>query len=316
MGQLNSFAQFTGYKVYDKIAYGRTNAIYFNVRFLNFGAQAQVFAFVKSGSGGDLGKINAYLKENCKQYKTGGAQSDGRAVSFVINSMTRVKPENAARIIDDFSRFLTDKGYRSTCAFCDQNNNVGHTAQNGLVLETCETCHEKFSGIVNDIQQERDTTGSYAKGAAGAVLGGILGIIPWVLFYFAGLISALSGLVMAFFCYKGYVLFKGKRGKGMLVIIIAVLVVFTYVSVLANQCITEYQYYAALGYDVDIGALFSTILAAPFMPAEFETGLLWGQIGSGLFFAGLGSFFFLRKVRKESTGQDVAVKRIGRDLYS
>ena len=314
MGHLDSFADITDFKTHDKIAFGRKHNIYFNVRFLNFGAQAQVFAFIKNNTGVNLNEINLFLKENRRRYKVSSAQSDGRTVSLVINSSTRVRPEAAARFIDDFAHFLIEKGYRSTCAFCEQTESLGHTAQNDLILESCESCHEKFSGLVDDMRQERETTGSYAKGTLGAVLGGIIGIIPWIIFHLLGFVAALSGLIMAYLCYYGYKLLKGKRGKGMLVIIVVVLIVFTYLAVLVNTGISVYQELAMPGYDIDFGALVSLILASPFSPEFFDTGQIWAAIGMGWLFAGIGSFFFLRKIQKESSGKDLNIKRINTDL--
>jgi hypothetical protein len=163
---------------------------------------------------------------------------------------------------------------------------------------------------MSDMKKEREETGSYLRGTAGAVLGGIVGIIPWVILGFINYIAAASGLIMAFLSYKGYTLFKGKRGRGMLPIIIAVLLVFTYVAVTINQTITDYRYLSDEGLKVSALDLFGLELGAPFDPTLPDTGYLWAQLGLGWFFAALGSFFYLKSVRREGRGNDLEVKRI------
>jgi hypothetical protein len=95
----------------------------------------------------------------------------------------------------------------------------------------------------------------------------------------------------------------------MLIIVITVLIVFTYIAVIVNQTITDYNYLTEQGYyDIPVFDLFGIELTAPFYPED--AGYLWGQIAMGWFFAALGSFTYLAKIRKESAGKDLEVKRL------
>jgi hypothetical protein len=310
--QLQRFAEMTGFKVHENIAYGRLSGIFFNIAYASMSIACTVSAHVKREAGVDLIETKAFLAENKKKYKAAEPVSDGQSITITLQSSTVLKAEKAAEFIQEFSQFLSANGYRSECAFCSGNENLGYTVQDGRVMEACPACHEKFENIVTELKEEREQTGSYLRGAIGAVVGGIIGIIPWALIGLLGYIAAISGAIMAFLTYKGYLLFKGKRGRGMLFIVIAVLIVFTYAAVIVNQTITDYQYLTGLGYyDIPVFELFGMELAAPFYPED--AGYLWAQIGLGWLFAGLGSFLYLRNIRKESLGKDIEVTRLPDD---
>ncbi len=310
--QLQRFAEMTGFKVHANIAYGRMSGIFFNVAYASMSIACTISAFVKRDAGVDLIETKAFLAENKKKYKPAEPLFDGQSITVTLQSSTVVKAQKAAEFIQEFSKMLCANGYRSECAFCGSNENLGYTVQDGRVMEACPACHEKFENIVTELKEEREQTGSYLRGTIGAVAGGIIGIIPWVLIGMLGYIAAISGAVMAFLAYKGYLLFKGKRGRGMLFIVIAVLIVFTYAAVIVNQTIADYQYLTDLGYyDIPVFGLFGMELTAPFYPEE--AGYLWGQIGLGWLFAGLGSFILLKNIRKESLGKDIEVTRLPSD---
>ena len=318
--QLNLLSENYGLKIEGKTAYGRIGGIFYNVIIVNFGTFAVITAFVSGDI--DSAAVKEYLKKNKRRFKLGQWEIGEKSVSVQLGSATFVKADKIHEFVADFSGFLTGAGYRSGCAMCAKDENLGYTLQNGQILEICNSCHIAFESRMDEEKQTRVETGSYAKGVAGAVIGGILGIIPWALFGALGYIAAASGFLMAFLSLKGYRLFKGKIGKGMVPIIIAVLIVFTYAAIIVNQTIADYGAYPGDKSGVSIPALFVSELAAPFSSRDIivgdylltpDTRAAWGQIAMGWFFAGLGSFFFLRDVFRISSGKDLEFKRIGKD---
>lgn len=308
------FENNNNYKIYNKIAYGRTNDIFFNVRLVNYNCHARIAAFIKNPNGINISAINLFLQENKKKYKASKATVENDVIYVMLTSATRVKADTVKDFLNAFSEYLIENGYTSSCMFCSNNENIGYTFTNDQVREVCPECHEKLSGVVEDMKEERQASGSYLKGAIGAVIGGILGIIPWVLLGMLGYIAALSGLAMAFLSYKGYMLMKGKVGKGMIWILIVVLLVFTYAGVLISLGVSIAQEYGLSFADIDLGAFIISMLGAPFDSYSFNTGVVWGQIALGWIFAGLGSFGILRKAGKESSSKDLLVKRINNDI--
>lgn len=262
-------------------------------------------AYVKREGGIDLYCINAFLRKKWKGLKVYDAQADEASVWMHINNVWTIKAENVAALLNEFSAYLAANGYYSGCSLCPATEGLGYTEQDGRVMEVCDACHQRLQGIVEDFKAERQTTGSYAKGALGAVLGGVIGIIPWVLIGLLGYVAAISGLIMAWLSYKGYQLAGGKRGRGMVWIIIVVLIIFTYIGVMGSL------YASAINEGYDMRGTLLLVLIAPFLPQYFETGVLWGQLALGWLFAGLGSFGLIRRANREATGKDLAVKRLG-----
>ncbi len=311
--QLEKIMELCSLKRYGDIAYGSVNGISVNVVYNTMSSSAFVHFFIGRESGVSLSEINLFLKENHKEFRAKNAQQNGSAVTIMLDSQVkRIKPEHVAAFLDKSTAYLTQQGYRSGCSVCGQDNDEGFTQQGGFVLQMCAPCHERLAAATTQIKQERAVTGSYLTGLLGAVLGAIVGIIPWVLIGMLGYIAGISGLIMAFLAYKGYLLLRGKRGPGMTWILILVLFVFTYVAVLTSVGVEAYQ--ASVEAGLSVGQLIYLVFIAPFTPELFDTGALWGNIALGWFFAALGSFAFLRKTNKEAVGADLAVTRVSNDL--
>jgi len=309
---LDRIPELTGLKQYKDIAYGSQNGIYVNVAYSIFTASALVHFFIMRESGISIDEINLFLKENRKKYRAKTTKVNGNVVTVLLNSeVKRIKPEDVAVFLNEATAFLVEKGYRSGCTVCGEDSGEGYTLQGGLVRPMCAPCHEKMAAAAAEIRQERATSGSYLTGLIGAVLGAIIGVIPWVLVGMLGYIASVCGLVMAYLSYKGYTLLRGRRGRGMTWILIIVLVVFTYIAILAGEGIAGYQQLINEGYSVSIPEYILLVILLPFIP---EGSVLWGNIALGWFFAGLGSFSLLRKAGKEASGTDLSITRVSNDI--
>lgn len=307
-------AQLVSFSVHGDVAYGRMNGIFLNASISDMDGSCMIRAFVKREGGVDVSAADVFIAQRRDKYKTAKASYDGQSLNVVIPNYLKLTIKIVADFLSDFSLFLSREGYRSACAFCDTGEALGYTAQEDKVMEVCPACHEKLAGILTGMKAEREESGSYLRGAVGAILGGIVGIIPWVLIGLLGYVAALSGLIMSFLSYKGYLLFKGKRGRGMLFILIAVLIVFTYIAVIVNFCIDLNNYVNEQGYSIDAFELFKIVFVGPFDPVNFDTGAMWAQIGMGWLFAALGSFFFLRNIRRVGKGKDLEIKRLDNNI--
>ena len=82
------------------------------------------------------------------------------------------------------------------------------------------------------IKENKEKKGSYITGTIGAILGGLVAAIPWILTYtFANMIVAALAIIIAGGAFLGYKIFKGKIGKAFPVIITIVsLLVVTIVT--------------------------------------------------------------------------------------
>lgn len=323
-------AQMIGFGLYGETAYGRMNGIFLNASINNYNGNCTIRAYVKRANGIDAAGAEMFIAENRKKYKNAKASYDGKSLNVIITNYIKLNVATVAEFISDFSQFLKNSGYFSACAFCEKTEDLGYTVQEDRVMEACPGCHEKLAGILSEMQQERAQTGSYLRGAAGAVLGGIIGIIPWIVLGLIGFIAALSGLIMAYLSYKLYILFNGRRGRGMLVIVILVLIVFTYLGVVMSEGVLAINELSKEGIAIDNVKFLTDMITAPFSPgieihytdipslSYYVTGdewadivgPIWSDIALGYFFAALGSFAYLARIRKESAGKDLEVKRL------
>ncbi|MFA5675692.1 MAG: hypothetical protein WDA65_04135 [Christensenellales bacterium] len=307
MKRLNEYVLISGFKKHGNIAYGRKNDIFFCIRFVNF-YTIILTTFISGQKGIIADEIKRHLKQMGKTYKAAVIGVKGNAVSVSF-----AKPLKALQIdtfTSEFSLFLKAQGYISCCTSCGGADNLECVLHGDVVKEICGSCSKSVIAGTEQIRQERRTTGSYATGAAGAVLGGIIGIIPWILFALIGFISAISGFIMAYLSYKLYLAFKGKQGKGMFIIIIFVLIVFTYIGVMASDAAVDYSKWAEEGFDTNVFEIFFLYIQIPFMFDIVDVGPIWGEIALGWLFAGLGSFSIMMGIKKHGEGKDLNITHL------
>lgn len=94
-----------------------------------------------------------------------------------------------------------------------------------------EEKNEDFNVPKEELNGKTEPEGSYFTGILGAIIGGIIGAIPWVLLYvYQGLISTIVAMLITICEFYGYKLFKGKFDKklpAILIIISIIIVVIT-----------------------------------------------------------------------------------------
>ena len=125
-----------------------------------------------------------------------------------------------------------------------------------------------------------DKKGSYLLGIIGAIIGGIIAAIPWVLTYcFGNMIVAILSFLIAFGAFTGYKLFKGKIGK-LLPVIIAVVSIL--VVIVATLVVCQLILMAKEGIDISFKNLQLIYESDEFMSAIMQdllVSLLFTVIG-------------------------------------
>lgn len=161
-------------------------------------------------------------------------------------------------------------------------------------------CMEKVGRDIAQSNQRKteNDTGSYLTGALGAVLGAAVGAVVWALVLTLGYLAALVGLLIGWLADKGYDLLRGKQGKGKVAILIVAVVLGVVLGTFAADAIAIGKMILnneLFGYTMaDIPKLIIRLLVTN---EEYVRGTL-GNMGLGLFFAGLGVFGLLRKTGK------------------
>ena len=79
------------------------------------------------------------------------------------------------------------------------------------------------------------TANGYLKGTIGAIIGGAIASIPWILMYsFANLIVGYLSILIAYGAFYGYKIFKGKIGKksSLIIAVVSLLIVIIATSII------------------------------------------------------------------------------------
>ena len=323
MSQLTRLAALAGYAVYDGTAYGRTNGIFFNVVPGTTGVKVRAFirpietmTFRDTGRGHgiDIVHINDYLMVRRRDYSCSVAQADERSLWLTLAG--EPKADSVSGFLYEFSRHLSDSGYVSSCAMCPQTRSLVHRIQSEQVLEVCPACTEKHSPQLQRLVPKQDVRSSYLRGVAGAALGGIAGVVLWVLVNFVANFSFISGVPMAYFAYKGYHLLHGKHSRRMFVILFAALILFTYIAVMACEGINVYRARMDADFSTSLFREISGMMSALLNPDMYDTVFLWMRLGIGLLFSGLGGFALVLRFRRENAARVIpASKSSGRTLH-
>ena len=171
----------------------------------------------------------------------------------------------------------------------------------GVAYYMHSACAEKVTrDIVESEEYEKETrTGNYFTGLIGALLGAAIGAVLWAVVLYFGYVASIIGLAVGFLAEKGYNLFRGKQGKGKIVILILAVIFGVIVGNFGSDVIYLVQMIAAgeaegWGY-VDIPLLRVLVLVED---PEYLMFVL-KNLGIGLLFAGLGVWSQMRRVKAE-----------------
>lgn len=130
-----------------------------------------------------------------------------------------------------------------TCPLCSQPND--HRSKwkkaDRTVMLVHESCAEDYERKRLSKDLRRKDKESYAKGFAGAVLGGLLGCVFWISLLQIGYISVWGGIILGFTTFSGYDLFNGRQGRGKVPIVTLILLFCICFSNCVNLCLTFFS---------------------------------------------------------------------------
>ena len=166
----------------------------------------------------------------------------------------------------------------------------------------CADSAEMRSALLVE-QLRAEDTGSYATGFVGALIGSVLGAIPWAIALYFGFFVSMLGFVIGFLAQKGYDLARGRIGKGK----IAIVIIASIFGVLLGNVLSDVMMLTQLIRNGEIfGATLGDIpgmLTAAYTDIEFLKGTM-ADLGMGLFFALLGMYGMIRELyRSNPTSQ-------------
>lgn len=166
------------------------------------------------------------------------------------------------------------------CAFCGEEGATGTTKINHILLPAHDLCLEKAkqeqSSELSKYDQQEN---KYLEGTVGAVIGALIGSIPWILValytsFYAGILAALIGY-SAFFFYKKFGGKVTKKTKLIIVLVTLFGILFTNVFlasyvIVINEGSLVLDNYIVVYTDPDLG---------PILLENLGIGLLIGLFG-------------------------------------
>ena len=147
-----------------------------------------------------------------------------------------------------------------------------------------------------EIQEKKE---NLALGILGAVIGGLIGGASIVLFSQLGMISALSGVILAFCTMKGYELLGGKLDKKAIAVSVIIMLVVPYFADRVGWAIAYCQAFEENGLTLPFGDAFGYIY--DLLEMDELTGEYIKNILFVYGFAALGAFTIVKQPGKKKT---------------
>ena len=171
----------------------------------------------------------------------------------------------------------------------------------GVAYHMHEECGEKVRDQISRENEERrqEAEGSYLMGLVGAVLGSALGAVVWALVLLAGYVASLVGLLIGWLAERGYNLFKGKQGRGKIIVLVVAVIFGVVLGTVAADAISVAQLISETeGAVITYSDIPSFLMELFLSDGEYRSAVLKNVL-MGLLFAGLGVFALLRKASNE-----------------
>jgi hypothetical protein len=305
MSYMTRLAAHLGYALHNGIAYGRTNGIYFNavcaadttvtVRAYIRPLESLTFRDVGRGAGIDLIRISEYLKVRKREYPNSGAQADERSVWVVLDGGPISK---VSQFISEFSRYLSEMGYVSSCAACPETRRLSYACLDGQLLEVCGPCRDSLGAVpVGEVSE----ASLLLRGILGATGGALIVGVLWALLHSVWLVASLCGLMMAYIADKSYLAAGGRRGRAEALIIAAVLIVMTFAAVTGGYALGQYRLLLRQGIDAAFFPLVHSNITVLLNGGAAD--VLWIRLGVGWLFSALGGLSLILRQRRDKASR-------------
>jgi hypothetical protein len=244
------------------------------------------------------------------------AKADGRITEYtdVNGSVTvtlpvgGVAPVDVISFISDLAAKLPELGLRAACFSCNTAVAAPPALLGDAALGMCGACYDKAVAAAVAVRNERRlTASSLVRGFLGALAGGLVGSVAWILIGTLGFYASIAGFVIAWAAIKGYKLLKGGTSTAAPFLIGAAIIASVLFAEAAGIVIQVMKAGAGPGYDVSVGA------AVRILPEILRDGdtivSLLPNLGLGLLFAGLGSWRLLRTLYRQGAAPVVEMRR-------
>ena len=228
--KLKTWCDEKGYTTVKEAIYGKEDNVYFSIIPAgNFTS----FAFDMSCPSQNLGET---VKENLKEAN----KKLPNAVNLIKNSKNNLlifnstiplrgfKIENLDIIISTIISTVQELGgtRNTNCIHCGTETNT-HVLIEGASQVMCDQC---INNLTDLNKTHKDAPISYATGIVGAIIGALIGGIPWFLLLYSGWVVGILAFVIGFVSFIFYKLFKGPKNRFIANLIIYLASIFSVIA--------------------------------------------------------------------------------------
>ena len=137
-----------------------------------------------------------------------------------------------------FSYLRNNLEYKKVCLYCGKDNTDSYNYIRGIKYYAHPECIPQKS--VQETSQEYENP-KYFQGAIGALLGGLVGTLPWIIVSSVGFYAAILGYVIGLSAFYGYRQLGGKLGPATRYLILFSVIIAVFVGEVANVAVEFYQ---------------------------------------------------------------------------
>ncbi len=249
-------------------------------------------------------QIQQFMKQSTKLYPKPTYRFDrfGVEANFYDNYKFVKSAENFFTEVTGFLKSIGVDGVERCCLCGEpmQNRTPKRINRNGHVLNCDGSCADAaVRGLAENSEVEKVTSRHYCRGTVGAILGTLIGIIPWIIVYMWGYFVGWLGALIAVCARKGYELLGGRAGrvKALIVIVVTLLAVVLaqFISICFELRSEAINQEIALSLSELIGISFQLIKEDEEVQRYFI-----GNLFMGFLFALLGLWDVIRSIFQES----------------
>lgn len=213
--RLKEFAEMKGWKIEKNTAYGEQEGYLFT---LVDAAGSKTFA-TPLPQIDDLNKnsILEFLGENKKALGIGSYSFSNQVLIVKFQEdykSTKLEVmNNLVNQLTEYLKSLDIKG-KGCCIFCGKEGAEQTVNIDKIMYNAHEECYNDEMNRVEQAAREYEMEDkNYLKGSFGAILGGIIASVPWIVIQtFLDRVAAVAAIIIGMGALKGYYLLKGKLG--------------------------------------------------------------------------------------------------------
>lgn len=288
--ELQKWAGQLGWKEEKAFIWGSHNGFLFSIKQLDKGKQYETFLTGLSDEQADRLVYN--LKPRKSEHHAKTVILNGKFLTLIMDDDIRAskREQMMLDLLSVVSAALQEAGVPvNTCSEC--HTGCSSTAFiNNMPVCICDACYQKLEQQLYREEQEFEQADKYyGRGIIGAILGAMVGTIPWIIVAYFGYLAAILGFLIGQASLKGYKLLGGVVSKATKWIILASIIIGLVFAQFVELLLIMAQN------DIPLTApMFSALLLFPGMLGAIGKDMLMS-----LFMAGLGIWPLFSDIRKK-----------------